>query len=77
MCYNFVDGVGISKHKTIYTSDHRNVIKISKFVNSNGNGYYIKITSNTTNMTNNITRHNHNSYERNVIKKVKTCKTYQ
>ena len=34
------------------------------------NQYFTKKINNTSNITNNITRHNHNNYENNLIKKV-------
>ena len=36
----------------------------------NGNSYFTKKTKHTNSITNNNTRHNHNNYEHNVIKKV-------
>ena len=65
--YDFIDDVVIEKHNTIYTNGGTNVTQISKHVNFNGNGYFTKKVEHTNNITNNITRHNHNNYEHNVI----------
>ena len=58
------------KLNTISINDTYNVIKINNDVNFNDNNYSTKKIEHTTNITNNITRHNHNNYEHNVIKKV-------
>ena len=39
-------------------------------MNTTDNQYFTKKINYTSNITNNITRHNHNNYEHNVIKKV-------
>ena len=71
-----MDDVVINKHNTIYTNDDRNVTEINKLVQFNGNGYFAKIIDNTNNITKHITRHDHNNYEHNVIKKVDTHITH-
>ena len=43
---------------------------INNLLNTTDNQYFTKKIHNTSNITNNITRHNHNNYEHNVIKKV-------
>ena len=55
---------------TIYANDNRNAIKHNKLFNITGNDYYAKKTEHTNNIINNTTKHNHNNYENNVIKKV-------
>ena len=65
-----VDDVVINKHNTLHTNDNINVAKINKLVIFNDNNYFTKKTEHTNNITNNITRHNHNNYEHKVIKKV-------
>ena len=42
---------------------------MNKLVNFSVNNYFTQI-EHTTNITSNTTRHNHNNYEHNVIKKV-------
>ena len=44
--------------------------KNNSLYNVTDNNYYTKKNFNTSNITNNITRHNHNNYEHNVIEKV-------
>ena len=45
-------------------------MKTNNTFNTTDNQYLTKKIHNTSNITNNITRHNHNNYEHNVIKKV-------
>ena len=68
--YNFTNGVVLNKHNTINTNDTYNVTKINKLANVNDNNYFTKKIEHKNNITNNTTRHNHNNYEHNVIKKV-------
>ena len=67
--YMFIDGVVIDRHKTIYTHDSTIVTKINKLVNFNDNHCLAKKIEHTNKTTNNITRHNRNNDEHNVIKK--------
>ena len=60
----------IHKNNTINTNDNRNVTKHNKLFNITDSHYYTKKINNTSNIANNITKHNHNNYEHNVIKKV-------
>ena len=60
----------INKHNTINTNGTYNITKNNSLYNVTDNNYYTKKNFNTSNITNNITRHNHNNYEHNVIKKV-------
>ena len=66
----------INKHNTINTDDTYNITKNNNLFNITDNNYYTKKHFNTSNIANNITRHNHNNYEHNVIKKVNKHKTY-
>ena len=68
--YNFTNDVAINEHNTINANGTYNLIKIIDLLNITDNNYYTKKNFNTSNITNNITRHNHNNYEHNVIKKV-------
>ena len=68
--YNSNNDVFIHKHNTINTNDTYNVAKNSSLYNVTDNNYYTKNNFATSNITNNITRHNHNNYEHNVIKHV-------
>ena len=68
--YKFIDDVVINKHNTIHTNGNINVTKFKKLVNFNANNYFTKKIEHTNNITNNITRHNHNNYEHNVIKNI-------
>ena len=60
----------INKHNTINTDDTYNITKNNNLFNITDAQYFTKKNLNTSNITNNITRHNHNNYEHNVIKKV-------
>ena len=60
----------IHKNNTVYTNDNRNVTKHNKLLNITDNNYYTKKREHTNSITNNITKHNHNNYERNIIKTV-------
>ena len=44
---------------------------MNKLVNFNGNSYFKKEIEHTSTINSNVTRHGHNKYEHNVIKKVK------
>jgi hypothetical protein len=68
--YNFTNDVVINKHSTINSNDTYNITKNNSSYNVTDNQYFTKKNFNTSNITNNITRHNHNNYEHNVIKKV-------
>ena len=46
------------------------ISKTNNLLNVTDNNYYTKKNINTSNTANNITRHNHNNYEHNVIKNV-------
>ena len=54
------------------TNDTYNVTKINKLVDVNYNHYFTQKIEHTNEIATNITRHNHNNYEHNVIKKVHT-----
>ena len=59
------------KGNTINTNGTYNISKkANNLLYVNCNNYYIKKKFNTSNITNNITRHNHNNYEHNAIKKI-------
>ena len=60
----------INKHNTINTNGTYNITKNNSLYGVTDNNYYSKRDFNTSNITNNITRHNHNNYEHNVIKQV-------
>ena len=68
--YNYNNGVFINKHNTINTNDTYNITGNNSLFNITDNNYYTKKNLNTSNITNNITRHDHNNYEHNVIKHV-------
>ena len=68
--YDSQHGVFINKHNTINTTDTYNVTKNNSLYNVTDNQYFTKTNFNTSNITNNITRHNHNNYEHTVIKQV-------
>ena len=65
---NFTNDVAINKHNTININDTYNISKTDNLLNSTDNQYLTKKISSTSNITNNVTRHNHNNYELNVIK---------
>ena len=68
--YDSNNDVFINKHNIINTNDTYNVTKNYSLYNVTVNNYYTKKNFNTSKITNNVTRHNHNNYEHNVIKKV-------
>ena len=68
--YNSQHDVFINQHNTINTNDTYNITKKNSLYNVTDNQYFTKKNFNTSNTTNNITRHSHNNYEHNVIKKV-------
>ena len=68
--YNFTNDAAINKHKTINANGTYNIRKTNNLWNTTDNQYFTKKISSTSNITNNITRHNHNNYEHNGIKKV-------
>ena len=65
--YNFTNDVVINKHNTINTNDTYNIRKTNKLLKITDNQYFTKKIENTHNITNIITRHNHNNYEHNLI----------
>ena len=69
-CYNSNNGVFVNKHNTINTNDTYNIPENNSLCNATDNNYDTKKNFTTSNITNNITGHNHNNYEHNVIKKV-------
>ena len=68
--YNSDSDVFINKHNTINTNDTYNITKNNSLCNVTDKNYYTKKVNDTSKITNNITRHNHNNYDHNVIKKV-------
>ena len=68
--YNSNNDVFINKHNTINTNDTYDITKDNSLYDVIGNNYYTKKINSTSIITNNITRHNHNNYEHNVIKNV-------
>ena len=68
--YNSNNDVFINKHNTINTNDTYNITKKNSLYNVTENNYYTEKNFSTSNITNHITRHNHNNYEHNVIKHV-------
>ena len=57
----------MSKHNPISANGTHNVTKIHKPVNLNDNNYFTQKIELNNNITDSITRHNHNNYEHNVI----------
>ena len=51
----------MNQHNTINTNGTYNVTRRNKLVNLNDNNYPTKKIYHTSNITNNITRHNHNN----------------
>ena len=68
--YNFNDDITLNKTSNNSYNDTYNISKNNNLFNITDNQYFTKKNFNTSNITNNITRHNHNNYEHNVIKKV-------
>ena len=68
--YNFTNDVVINKHNTINTNDTYNISKTNNLLNITDNQYFTKKIEHKHNTTNSITRHNHNNYEHNVIKRI-------
>ena len=69
-CYDYNNDAFIFKHNTINTNDTYNITENNSLYNVTDNNYYTKKNFNTSNITNSITRHNHNNYEHNVIKEI-------
>ena len=59
----------MNKHNIINTNDTYNIIKINKLVKFNDNSYFAKKIEHTSIITNNITRHDHNNYELDIMNK--------
>ena len=70
--FNYDNDVFINNHNTTNTNDTHNATKTNSLFNVTDNNYYTEKNFNTSTVTNNITRHNHNNYEHNVIKYVHT-----
>ena len=68
--FNSNNDVFINKPNTINTNGTYGVTKNNSLYDVTGNNYYSKKNFNTSNITNNIARHNHNTYEHHVIKHV-------
>ena len=68
--YNFNDDIASNKTSNNYSNDTYNIIKTNNTFNTTDNQYFTKKINNTSTISNNITRHNHNSYEHTLIKKV-------
>ena len=68
--YHFNDDIALNKTNNNYPDGTYDITKINNLVNFSDNNYFTKKMEHTNNITNNITRHNHNNYEHNVIKKV-------
>ena len=68
--YNSNDEITLNKTSNNYPNDTYNLIKTNDTFNTADNHYFTKKIHNTSNITNNITRHNHNNYEHNVIQYV-------
>ena len=68
--YNCNDDITLNKTSNNYYNDTYNITKNNNLFDVPDNNYYTKKNFNTSNITNNVTRHNHNKYEHNVIKKV-------
>ena len=60
----------LNKTSNNYSDDTYNTIKTNNTFNTTDNQYFTKKINNTSTTSNNITRHNHNSYEHHLIKKV-------
>ena len=75
--YGCNSDVVVNKHNTINTNGTYNVSKTFHVLNITDNNYYTKKNSNTSNIANNITRHNHNNYEHNVVIKIHKHKAYE
>ena len=65
-----INDVVINKLNTINTNDTYNTNKTNNLLNLTDNQYFTKKIEHKNNITNNITRHNHNNYEHNAIKRV-------
>ena len=63
--YNFNDGITLNKTNNNYSNDTYNRIKTNNTFNTTENQHLTKQINNTSTISNNITRHNHNKYEHN------------
>ena len=66
---HFNDGITSNKTSNDYSNDTYNMIKTNNTFKTTDSQYSTKEINNTSTITNNITRHSHNNYEHNVIKK--------
>ena len=57
--YNITNDAVINRHNTITNNDTYNIGKTNNSLNITDNNYYTKNNINTSNISNNITRHNH------------------
>ena len=67
--YTVTNDVVINKHITINTNDTYSISKTNNLLDVTDNQNFTKKTEHKHNIANNITRHNHNNYEHNVIKR--------
>ena len=65
----FIDDVVPNWHNATYTNANTNVPETTKLVNFNGSNYVTRKIEHTKVKTNSVTRHDHNNYEHNAIKK--------
>ena len=61
--YNFNGDITLNKTSNKYPNGTYNIIKTNNTFNTTDNQYFTKKINNTSNITNNTTRHNHNNYE--------------
>ena len=66
----FIDDAVVNKHNTLYTNDNINVTIINQLVMFSDSNHFTTKIYHRSNIANNITRHNHNNYEHNVIQQV-------
>ena len=68
--YHLIADVAVNKHNTRYANGNTSVTKIDQPLNFNDNNYFTNNIGHTSNITNNITRHGHNTYAHNVMNKL-------
>ena len=68
--YNFNDDVTLNKTSNKCSNDTYNLITTNNTFDTAAGQYFTKEINTTSHITNDITRHNHNNCEHNVIKKV-------
>ena len=69
-CYNFNDDTTLNKTSNSYSNDTYNITKTNSLFNITDNQYFTNKIHNTSNITNNITRHINTNHDNNIHKRL-------